>query len=170
MDISVIKANKTNTDNGIFIGDLAPKQLLEFINVHCPYCKKWFEESRELLNEAVNANKIQRIIKLIDRPKESLQRGNIMHRFVTTDNAQQTLADLTKIFATQAQWGNLSLEEVAEFAKNELHLSEHNHLEYAQKLVKETEQATIKFVPTIIIGDHIFDENIDQETLTSYIN
>ncbi|WP_207940275.1 hypothetical protein DOK78_002249 [Enterococcus sp. DIV2402] len=170
MDISVIKTNKTNKDNGIFIGDLAPKQLLEFINVRCPYCKKWFEESRELLNEAVNANKIQRIIKLIDRPKESLQRGNVMHRFVTTDHAQQTLADLTKIFATQAQWGNLSLEEVAEFAKNELHLSEHNHLEYAQKLVEETEQATIKFVPTIVIGDHIFDENIDQETLTGYID
>lgn len=170
MDISVIKANETNQEYGILVGETAPKQLLEFINVRCPYCKKWFEETRDTLDEAIAAKKIQRLIKLVDRQKESLQRGNVMHRFVTTNDTQQTLADLTKIFDTQAQWGNLSLEEVAAFAKNELQLTEHNHLDYAEKLVAETERANIKFVPTVIIDSHIFDETIDQDTLKSYFN
>ena len=100
MDISVIKANETNQEYGILVGETAPKQLLEFINVRCPYCKKWFEETRDTLDEAIAAKKIQRLIKLVDRQKESLQRGNVMHRFVTTNDAQQTLADLTKIFDT----------------------------------------------------------------------
>lgn len=169
MDISVIKANETNSDYGIHIGKDASKTILEFINVRCPYCKQWFENSKDILAEAVAENRVQRVIKLVDREKESLQRGNVMHRFITTDDAAQALADLTKAFETQEQWKDLSLEEVADFAKNTLGLTEHNHLDYAEKLVIETEQANIKFVPTVIVDGHIFDENIDSETLASYL-
>ena len=51
MDISVIKGKLVNDFNGIKIGsDTAPKRLIEFINLRCPYCKQWFEESYDTLN------------------------------------------------------------------------------------------------------------------------
>ncbi|HBM5638150.1 TPA: thioredoxin domain-containing protein, partial [Enterococcus faecium] len=54
MDISVIDATKTNTQKGILYGSSnAPKKMVEFINLSCPYCRQWFEESYELLEEAV---------------------------------------------------------------------------------------------------------------------
>ena len=75
MDISVIKAEKTTTANSIMYGeDQAPKKMIEFINLACPYCRQWFNDSFDLLEEAVEAGKIQRVIKLFDKEKESLQR------------------------------------------------------------------------------------------------
>ena len=86
MDISVIKASLVNDFNGIKIGsDTAPKRLIEFINLRCPYCKQWFEESYDTLDQAVVEGKIQRIIKLLDKDKISLQRGNVMHEYIDAD-------------------------------------------------------------------------------------
>lgn len=93
-----------------------------------------------------------------------------MHRFVATDNPAQTIADITKIYQTQDQWGHLTLEEVAEFAQNQLGLTEHNHSTYAGEIVEEARKANIQFVPTVIVGSHIFDESISADELTQLIN
>ena len=83
MDISVIDATKVNTETGLHIGESnAPVKMIEFINVRCPYCRKWFEESEELLAQSVKSGKVERIIKLFDKEKESLQRGNVMHHYI----------------------------------------------------------------------------------------
>ena len=44
--------------------------MIEFINVRCPYCRKWFEESKELLAQSVKSGKVERIIKLFDKEKK----------------------------------------------------------------------------------------------------
>ena len=170
MDISAINKEEVNTDYGIFIGEKAPKTTVEFINLNCPFCKQWFTESKDTLNKAVTDGKLNRVIKLLDHTKESLQRGNVMHRFVTDDNPKQALEDITRIFDSQDEWGSLSLQEVANYARNELGLAEHHHLDIAEEIVQETKKANITLVPTLILGGHIFDENIDKETLNNYIN
>lgn len=169
MDISVIKPEATNTKTGIKIGDNEERIMIEFVNLRCPYCKKWFQDSKEYLAQAVAQDRLSRLIKLTDRQKESLQRGNVMHRYVTTDDAQTALVEIEKIFDTQDQWGNLSLEEVAAFAENTLGLTEHNHAEYAQEITQESEAAVIKFVPTILFDGHIFDESISKEELATFV-
>jgi protein-disulfide isomerase len=169
MDISIIKAKETNSVTGIKIGQDTAKPIVEFLNLRCPYCRKWFEESLLTLTEAVAAGKVQRVIKLFDKEKESLQRGNVMHRFVTTDNPAQTIADITKIFQTQDQWGDLSLADVAIFAQEQLGLTEQPH-SIAGEIVEEARRANIQFVPTVIIGNHIFDESISADELIEFIN
>lgn len=168
MDISVIKPEATNTTHGIKIGD-NERVMIEFVNLRCPYCKKWFQESEHYLNEAVKANQLSRLIKLTDRQKESLQRGNVMHQYVTTNDAKTALMEIAKIFDTQDQWGDLSLEEVATFAEEKLGLTRHNHEEYAKEITAESEAANIKFVPTILFADQIFDESITHEDLVSLV-
>ena len=169
MDISVIKGNLVNDFNGIKIGsDSAPKRLIEFINLRCPYCKQWFEESYATLNTAVAEEKVQRVIKLLDKDKTSLQPGNIMHEYISAD-PKKTLIQLQQAFETQATWGNLGLEAVAKYAEETLHFTQQANQNLLIEIRNEAEQANIKFVPTIVLEEHIFDESIDEKTLLAYI-
>lgn len=170
MDISVIDGSKVTTKDGLIIGnDAAPIKIVEFMNVRCPFCKKWFEESFDLLNSYVEKGRLQRVIKLFDKEKESLRSGNIMHHYLDYDSPEKSLADLKEIYATQNLWGNLSLEEVALFAEKQLHLTENVNKPIIQSVITEANAANIQFVPTVIIGKHIFDENITLEKLTEYL-
>ncbi|NJE63011.1 DsbA family protein [Enterococcus durans] len=170
MDISVIKAEKTTTANGIMYGeDQAPKKMIEFINLACPYCRQWFNDSFDLLEEAVEAGKIQRVIKLFDKEKESLQRGNVMHHHVTATDGKKALTEIKKIFDTQDEWKDLGLSEVADYAKNQLGLTEQKDFDASQAIINEASEANIRFVPTIILGEAIFDESITHEKLTDLI-
>lgn len=170
MDISIIKAEQTNAITGIQIGDADAKPIIEFINVRCPYCRQWFEESSSILNEAVAAGKIRRVIKLFDKEKESLQRGNVMHRYISTNDQAAAITQLSKIFQTQDAWGHLSLAEVAEYAENTLGLTLSDHQTQATAIVEEANEANIQFVPTVILDGHIFDESISGDELTELIN
>lgn len=171
MDISVIDGTKVTTENGLFIGsDSAPVKIVEFMNVRCPYCKKWFEESKETLDQAVADGKVQRIIKLLDKEKESLQRGNVMHHHIDYNHPENALAAIEEMYKTQDLWGDLSLEEVATFAETKLSLVENMQTKLVASIINEANEANIKFVPTIVIGEHIFDESISKEELISYLN
>ena len=171
MDISIINATQTNTHTGLKIGsDEAPKKMIEFINVRCPYCRKWFEESYDLLFEAVSDGKIQRIIKFFDKEKESLQRGNVMQHHITQTDGVKALQELKKIFDTQDQWGNLSLEEVGVFAKETLNLTEQFDQTVTESIIAEAKAANIQFVPTVVVDNHIFDESISLEELKNIID
>lgn len=170
MDISVIDATKVTTENGLTIGkDAAPIKIVEFMNVRCPYCKKWFEDSFELLNDYVHEGKVQRIIKLFDKEKESLQRGNIMHHYIDYDLPEKGLLSLKQMYDTQNQWGNLSLEDVAVFAENNLQLTKKEKPAIIEAVIAEAGAANITFVPTVVIGEHIFDESITRDELISYL-
>ena len=71
MDISVIDATKTNTQKESFMVHRMLLKMVEFINLSCPYCRQWFEESYELLEEAVQSGQLQRVIKLFDKEKKA---------------------------------------------------------------------------------------------------
>ena len=170
MDISQIDTSKATAANGLIIGeDSAPIKMVEFINVRCPYCKQWFEEKDQLLTAYVNEGKLQRIIKFLDKEKESLQPGNVMHRYINYELPLKGLADLRQIFNTQDQWGHMPLEEVAQFAEDNLQLAQMNNQAIAEHTIAEAAAANIKFVPTVIINNHIFDENITEEELISIL-
>lgn len=169
MDISVIKGDLVNDFNGIKIGsDQAPKRIIEFMNLRCPYCKKWFNESKELLDEAVAAGKVQRIIKLLDKEKESLQRGNIMHEYI--ENGPKALIQIQQAYDSQDNWAELSLEQVANYAENTLHFVQQPNQNSQMEIRNEAEQANIKFVPTLLVDEYIFDESVTAAELTEYLN
>lgn len=170
MDISVIDATNVDTQNGLKIGaDNAPVKIIEFMNVRCPFCKKWFEESYDVLNKYVEEGKVQRIIKLFDKEKESLQRGNVMHHYIDYAAPEKALASLKAIYDTQNQWGDLTLDEVAAFAETNLHLTKKEEPTIIEAIIAEANAANIKFVPTLLINDHIFDESITQQELITYL-
>ncbi|WP_321386465.1 DsbA family protein [uncultured Enterococcus sp.] len=171
MDISTINALPAKTMNGLVIGeDSAPIKMYEFMNVRCPFCKQWFEEYYDLLTEYVNEGKVQRIIKLFDKEKESLLPGNVMHEHINYELPLKGLMDIRQIYATQNDWGKLSLDGVRQFAEDNLELSKMDNTTIAQQVIAEAEASNIKFVPTVIVNDHIFDENISREELLDILN
>ncbi|MGM0213003.1 thioredoxin domain-containing protein [Enterococcus sp. AZ109] len=170
MDISVIKPEFVNDLNGIKIGDdQAPKRIIEFMNLRCPFCKQWFEESQDTLAKAVAEGKVQRIIKLLDKDKESLQRGNIMHEYISNDS-NHALQQIQQVYASQDEWKEFSLEQVAYYAETTLQLKQQPNQAIQQEIRNEAEQANIKFVPTVLVDEHIFDESITQDQLIEFLS
>jgi len=95
----------------------APVKVIEFINLACPYCKKWYFDTKDLLNEYVQEGKVQRVIKLFDKEKPSLKRGNVLHHHLDYKKPEEALMEIDYLLAHQNEWGMLkSHEEIAEYA------------------------------------------------------
>lgn len=169
MDITIIKGELTNQETGLHLGTpTADHHSREFLNLACPYCKKWFLTSSELLNEKTTTGQLQRTIKLLDKEKESLQKGNVLHDYVPND-PQKALEALTQIFTLQEEWQDLSFTELKLFAENRLGLIPSRKQEMKAKIKREANDANIQFVPTIWLDGHLFDESIELETLKDYL-
>lgn len=170
MDISKIKASEVGTEFGFKIGAKdAPVKVIEFINIRCPYCKKWHEESKAVLTKFVEEGKVQRIIKHFDKEKPSLQKGNVCHHHLDYQNPEKALKDIDFLFEHQHQWGDLTNEEVATYVEEKLGLKNQPNEAQINGIIAEAEAANIFFVPTVIVGDHIFDEHITTDELTNLI-
>lgn len=170
MDISVIDNSKINQTTGIKIGsNQALVKIVEFINLSCPYSRQWFEESFDLLKGYVSEDKVQRIIKLLDKEKEDLLSGNFMHHFITYDRPHKGLMEISELFASQNNWRSLPLEEVPIYARDVLNLHYQKDDATIASIVEEAAGANVRFVPTIFLNDQIFDESISVDELQNYI-
>lgn len=172
MDISTIKADKINTTYGIKIGNEdAPVKIIEFINLKCPYCKMWYEDSKDLLTEYVEAGKVQRIIKHFDKEKPSLKKGNVVHQYLDYSKPTKALEEIDYFFAHQDEWGNLrELSEIETYVEEKRQLKKQTNETEAQGIIKEANSANVVFVPTVFIKEQIFDEHITQQELKEMID
>ena len=169
MGMTDIDVSKLNTTTGIKIGDTdAPIKVIEFINIRCPYCRQWFDEKNDLLQEYVNTGKIERIIKLFDKEKPSLAKGNIMHHHIPNDAS--AMSAIKAIYDTQDIWGDLEDHtEIAMYAQNTLGLTLQEDETMYDAIIKETQDANVFFIPTVIIGDQVFDQKISNEELIALL-
>ncbi|EUJ33070.1 hypothetical protein MFLO_05735 [Listeria floridensis FSL S10-1187] len=172
MDISQIKAAEVKPESGIHLtkSDAAKVKVMSFVNLRCPFCRKWHQESREVLSRFIEEGKIELIIKPFDKEKESLQRGNVTHRYLNYDTPFETWEVIDKIYETQDEWGSLTLSEVAEFMEQKLGLTEQNNEEASEAIISEAGRANVIFVPTVVVGEHIFDEHITPAELEALLN
>lgn len=134
MDISQIKAEVVTPETGIHVGEkAAPIKVMSFVNLRCPFCREWNEKSKDVLTEYIQAGKIELIIKPFDKEKESLQRGNVTHRYLDYSTPEKTRETINKIYSKQDEWGSLSLDEVATYMESELGLTEQDNKAASEK-------------------------------------
>ena len=171
MDTSNMNADKVNVTYGFKIGpESAPVKVIEFINLACPYCKKWYFDTKDLLNEYVQEGKVQRVIKLFDKEKPSLKKGNIIHHHFDYKKPDEALMEIDYFLAHQNEWVMLgSHDEIAVYAAEKRGLKHQPNEIEINGILNETQEANVFFVPSIFIGDNIFDENISLEELKSII-
>lgn len=163
---------QTNTITGIKIGrDDAPVKVIEFINLRCPYCRQWFDDSEATFAEYVANGRVQRVIKLFDKTKPSLAKGNIMHKYVPKEGQADTLEVIAKIYETQDIWGDLDEHEaISDYAETTLHLTIADDVASSKAIIQEADNAQIIFVPTMVVGKHIFDQKISQADFRSILD
>ena len=170
MDTSIIKGNQVKPQHGIHVGkEDAPVKVMDFINLSCPYCKKWFEESLETLQKFIDEGKVERIIKHFDKEKPGLRKGNVLHHYLDYSTPEKAVKDIAFFYEHQEDWGNLEEEQVAKYAEEERNLTPQDNQEEAKAIVEEAERANVTLVPSVFIGEHIFDESVTQEELVQYI-
>ncbi|MDN6194183.1 MAG: DsbA family protein [Alkalibacterium sp.] len=170
MDTSGIESEKVTTKGGIAIGsDTAPVKIIEFINLRCPYSKQWFEKSITILDAYVKENKVQRIIKHFDKEKPGLKKGNVLHRYLNHSNPEQAKDDIAFYYAHLDEWGDLSEEEIANYAKEKRKATLHDNKEHVEAILEETREANVTTVPTVFINDAIFDQKIAEKELEELI-
>src|SRR5690606_38160022 len=148
MDTSNMNADKVNVTYGFKIGpESAPVKVIEFINLACPYCKKWYFDTKNLLNEYVQEGKVQRVIKLFDKEKPSLKRGNVLHHHLDYKKPEEALMEIDYLLAHQNEWAMLgSHEEIAEYAVEKRGLTyQPNEIEI-NGILNETKEANVFFV------------------------
>lgn len=171
MDTTNIDASRVTRSNAWHIGHPnAPLKVIEFINFRCPYCKQWWDKANEVLTPYVEDEKVERIVKHYDKPKESLKKGNVVHHHLSYDDAGEiTKGLMDQIFAAQDEWGELDIEEVSGWLNENLSLVEIDNEETSQNVINEAEDANVELVPTVFIEDNIFDENISNEELKQLV-
>lgn len=171
MDISSIKAGEVDTDYGFKIGNPdAPVKIIEFINLRCPYCKQWYDESKDVLTEYVVSGKVQRIIKHFDKEKPSLKSGNIVHHYLDYQDPDKVLGEIDYFFAHQKEWGNLDeYEDVAAYVEEKRGLKHQPNDKEISGIIKEAVAANVTLVPTVFVGEAIFDEHMTPNKLTELI-
>ncbi len=169
MGMTDVDVTKINLETGIKIGnDNAPIKIVEFVNLRCPYCRQWSDEKNDLLQDYVNAGKIQRIIKLFDKEKPSLAKGNVMHHYVPNDPS--ALSAILSIYETQDDWGDLEDHtDIATFATEKLSLTLQDYQATSTAILKEAEESNVFFIPTVIVGDQVFDQKISNEELLALL-
>ncbi|SAM81501.1 bifunctional disulfide isomerase/thiol-disulfide oxidase [Enterococcus faecium] len=91
-----------------------------------------------------------------------------MHEYID-NNPAKAMIQIRQAFETQENWQDLALEAVAEYAEKTLSFIQQANQNLQGEIRNEAAQANIQFVPTIVLGDHIFDESIDEATLKAYI-
>lgn len=170
MDISQIKGKEVKIENGIKAGNPdAPVKIIEFINLACPYCKQWFEESSEILMQYMESGKVQRIVKHFDKEKPGLKKGNILHEYLDYSNPNKALEDIGFFYDHVREWGSLEEEDIRKYAEEKRNLSLQNNRAESEAIIEEAGRANVVFVPSVFIGDHIFDEAVTEEELVKYI-
>lgn len=165
MGMTDINTEKVNPNLGIIIGSKeAPIEIVEYVNLRCPFCRKWWTEKSAIVDEYVEKGFVKQTIKLFNKEKASLVPGNIMHAYVPNDETAKSV--ITRIYETQDIWGDLaSLDDIASFAEDTLGLTKQNNETMLDEIVAETLEANVVFVPTMIVGDTYFDQKISEDEL-----
>lgn len=170
MDISKIDVTKVNSANSIVIGNPnATKTVVEYLNLRCPWSKLWFQKNDSVLATAVSSGKVNRHIKLLNKFKEPLKKGNIVHQYIPSDPLMAYLS-IKSVFDNQEQWKSLDDAEIPYYLESELHLHHQQNAKMLANIVTEAEETHVQFVPSIVVGHHVFDESISPENLSKLLN
>jgi protein-disulfide isomerase len=171
MNISKIKVNEVDTVYGLKIGNPnAPVKVIEFINISCPFCKKWHDDSKDLLKSYVEEGKVQRIIKHFDKATPGLEKGNVVHRYLDYSNPEKVLEEIDYFYGKQNEWSRLrTKEEIADYIEQKRGLVLQENVKEANGILAEAKRANVEFVPTVFIGEKIFDEHITVDELQTLI-
>lgn len=171
MDATTIDFSKVSDELGFRYGKAdAPVKLYTYLNVECPFSRKFEQQNTAIIQEFVAAGKLQYIIKPVDRPTGHLRKGNVMHSYLTYDDPENAFKQLTEMFATRQEWTKLDEDGVAKYAEETLGYQKQDHDDVQEAIKEEAVKVGAKTVPTAYVFGQAFDEHEDNNTLRDWFN
>lgn len=164
-----IELTQVTTDNGWKIGrDDAPIKVIEYVNLRCPDCKESWELLQAYWQPLLEDGSVQHILKPVHKPKPFLEAGNHLQELLPMSHIDyQTI--LTKIYNDQARWGAYTEEELRRYVSEELGIELEETNTQLNTIEEEVKKAGVEYVPTLIIGKHVFVETVDLTEIESVI-
>ncbi|EXJ22672.1 Protein-disulfide isomerase [Alkalibacterium sp. AK22] len=170
MNTEQINSEAVNQTVGFHLGQAdAPVKTVEFINLRCPYCKEWWDKSGQVLDPYVSNGQVQRIVKLFDKDKPGLRKGNILHTYLDYEDRKRAAEDLNYYMHHFNDWAALPDQDLSVFAETQRQARKQDNRSQSEAIVQEAAEANVRLVPTIFIGEHVFDEHISVEELRDIV-
>ena len=135
--------------------DAATLKLEAFINLSCPGSKAFYEVYKESLVSYVEAEKLQIILKLYDKPREELLHGTLIHLGLHYDRPEETLKIIADLLETQETWLHSNDAEIKNLLVTKYGLPQEEieaNTEISLAFTLEAIQRNVKIVPNIFIN------------------
>ena len=158
---------KTPLDLGVDIGKkTAPKRMIVFANIACPFCRRWILACNETLKKQTKAGRLYVQFLFWNRANLKLINGNIAHHYLKI-NDNQTFTTILNMYQKQSDLRAQPDESaVIKHLSNKYHLKRQN-VQYPLDLIRKIAmEANLKSVPTIIIDNKAFgSDSLSNEKL-----
>lgn len=157
-------------DDALKLGsDDAPVKVIEYVNLRCPFSKKYEENVAPVLDEYIKDGKVQRILKHFDKEKYPLEVGSVLNQYLDYDTPEETYVLVQKIFANQDDWGNERLSHIPHVAKEYGLTLQENNKEQAERVFKEVQAVNVELIPTIFVGEKEWIGTVDVDEFIATI-
>lgn len=151
--------NFFNTPALRFGSNSATHHVTAILNLGCPDSRQWYVANRQVLFQAVKAEKVELELRFWNKPVADLANGNIANQFVNYEQPETALAYIDAVYAQQKELNTAT--DVVEFLTKTFKIQPTVTAETIQKITQEVITANITSLPTIIIDDHTyFDDQL----------
>lgn len=132
----------------------APIKVEVFLNLACPYCATFYELVDGELQQYINQNKVQLIVKHYDKPREMLLPGTLINLNLDYNDPVKTLDIVSSLFKDQETWDKLSSHDIKEYIKEHYGLKEEEqNIEISLQVTAEAIARGVTMVPTVFINN-----------------
>ena len=157
-------------DDALKLGsDDAPVKVVEYVNLRCPFSKKYEENVAPALDGYIRDRKVQRILKHFDKEKYPLEVGSVLNQYLDYDTPEETYELVQNIFADQDDWGNERLSHIPHVAKEYGLTLQENNKEQAERVFKEVQAVNVELIPTIFVGEKEWIGTVDVDEFIATI-
>lgn len=133
--------------------DDASVKVIEYVNLRCPFSKKYEENIVPSLDQYIKDGKVQRVLKHFDKEKYPLEVGNVLNQYLDYSQPEETYKMVQKIFAEQDSWGEQRLSHIPHVAKEYGLTLQKNNKDQAERVFKEVQAVNVELIPTIFVGE-----------------
>ena len=150
--------------------ELADVKLEVFVNASCPACAKLYQTAKDIIEEYIQKDQLQLIVKLWDKPRKTLLHATRIHLSVDYSSPEETLRIIGSLLETQSEWKPLPDQELENLLTDKYQLEERpENTDISLAITQEAFEREVKYLPTLFINNELqtLSPDYDQETIKS---
>lgn len=167
----IVDTQQISMKDTIVVGDpKAPVTIYEYINLRCPDSRNYEIERTPLLKDWIEAGQVKRVLKHCDFDRGVLRLGGVLNRYLPYGDDAKAYAWVHHFAKHFEEWRPFETADAIQTLAEAQGLSEQAGAdERHARVLAEAEQLGITKIPTVIVGDTVFEEEVDEAALKKAI-